>query len=245
MRLQWNLLRAPNAAKTFQARVDRVTTERLLAIQRAEGWTDFELVQHALELVIDEADRNLATIIDKADAIRDFFTGKAQTPAQHGGRGSDDEVGPGGKTFQRRIKGPDVDRLRVTLAQIERWSESQLVRRGLKLVIEEASRDINQILDKLKVEYDTARTALNALSNGPQPAVPQPEAQYAASIGQARHQRPSTCGCSFARGRTTRAAEYAPARLLGTPANTIRDGRQPPIIGARNMLLDSGPQRNR
>jgi hypothetical protein len=92
MRLQWNLLSAPNAAKTFQARVDRVTTERLLAIQRAEGWTDSELVQHALELVIDEADTNLATIIDKADAIRDFFTGKAQTPPQHGGRGSDDEV---------------------------------------------------------------------------------------------------------------------------------------------------------
>jgi hypothetical protein len=69
MRLQWNLLSAPNAAKTFQARVDRVTTERLLAIQRAEGWTDSELVQHALELVIDEADRNLAIIIDKADAI--------------------------------------------------------------------------------------------------------------------------------------------------------------------------------
>jgi hypothetical protein len=183
MRLQWNLLSAPNAAKTFQARVDRVTTERLLAIQRAEGWTDSELVQHALELVIDEADRNLATHIDKADAIRDFFTGKAQTPPQHGGRGSDDEVGPGGKTFQGRIKGPDVDRLR-TLAQIEGWSESQLVRRGLKLVIEEASRDINQILDKLKVEYDTARKALNALSNGPQPAVPQPEAQYAARIGQ-------------------------------------------------------------
>ncbi len=153
-------------AKTFQARVDQATTKQLLAIQRAEEWTDSQLVQHALELVIEDADQNLAAIVDKADAMRDFLTGKTQAPPEHGSRG-DDEVGPGGKTFQGRIKGPDVERLR-TLAQIEGWSESQLVRRGLKLVIEEASRDVNHILDKLQAEYDAAVAAIGTLSKDAQ-----------------------------------------------------------------------------
>lgn len=157
-------------AKVFQARVDHATTQQLIAIQRAEDWTDSELVQHALQLVIDDADRNLAVLTDKADALRDFLTGKIQDPPDHEGWGADAEVGPGGKTFQGRIKGPDVARLQ-TLARIEGCTESQLVRRGLKLVIEEASRDIEQIRQKLEAEYRTALQAIDTLaSRPPEPA---------------------------------------------------------------------------
>jgi hypothetical protein len=152
------------AAKTFQARVDQITTDQLLAIQRADGLSDSQIVQRALKLIIDEADKNLATLerdaIDKARAMGNFLAGKEPSPPQSSrSRTADDEVGPGGKTFQARIKDPDVDRL-LAIAHIQGWSESQLVRRGLKLLIEEASRDITHLLEKLDAEYQTARRAL-------------------------------------------------------------------------------------
>lgn len=152
------------AAKTFQARVDRVTTDQLLAIQRADGLSDSQIVQRGLQLIIDEADRNLATwqknAIDKARAMGSFLAGEEESPpVSTWSRTADDEVGPGGKTFQARIKDPLVTRL-LAIAEIQGWSESQLVRRGLKLVIEEASRDINHLLAKLDAEYQAARRAL-------------------------------------------------------------------------------------
>ncbi|WP_264001147.1 hypothetical protein, partial [Mycobacterium pseudoshottsii] len=98
--------------------------------------------------------------IDKARAMGNFLAGKNQSPPLTSrSRTADDEVGPGGKTFQARIKDPDVDRL-LAIAHIQGWSESQLVRRGLKLFIEEASRDITHLLEKLDAEYHTARRAL-------------------------------------------------------------------------------------
>lgn len=173
------------AAKTFQARVDRTTTDQLVAIQRADGLSDSQLVQRALKLIVDEADRNLATLekdaIDKARAMGNFLAGKERSlPHPSRSRNAEDEVGPGGKTFQARIKDPDVDRL-VAIAQIQGWSESQLVRRGLKLVIEEASRDIGHLLAKLDAEYQTARRALeDNLPNIPRPAKSVPSNQDAA-----------------------------------------------------------------
>ncbi len=187
-------------AKTFQARVDQATTKELIAIQRAEDWTDSQLIKHALELVIEEADQNLASLADKADAMRDFLTGKTQDPPEQRVR-NDDEVGPGGKTFQGRIKGPDVDRLRA-LARIEGCTESQLVRHGLKLVIEEASRDIDQIRDKLQAEYHAALQALNALSSRTKLPAPAP-VRSVVSVGTSPSS-PENSGAGPTAGRTPR-----------------------------------------
>lgn len=158
------------ADKLFQARVDERTAKRLLAYAKAakplkgkKKMTESELVQYALDLVIDEADRQLAALQQKvivdaqrtARALQGDSGDTSTSTALRLGPG----VPAGGKTFQATIKDPKSSRLHA-IGRAYNASDSELVRRGFKLIIDETVRNQTNLLHQLHADYLATRAAL-------------------------------------------------------------------------------------
>ncbi len=192
----------------FQARVDERYAERLAAYAKARARADgkkkplseAELVKYALDLVIREADRDLPAlhmqIKHRADRAAQALNGNTTSPDDSG-----PELGPGvpaGKaTFQAKIADPKASRLKA-IGIAYNATDSELVRRGFMLIMDEAERDQAILLQQLRADYVATRAALIGLdpdasaSNGD---IDQPASNYIdhqrASSTQEPDQRPT------------------------------------------------------
>lgn len=154
----------------FQARVDERYAERLAAYAKARARADgkkkplseAELVKYALDLVIKEADRNLPALHMQ---IRHRADRAAQ--ALNGGTTRSDDPGPklgagvpaGKATFQAKIADPKASRLKA-IGIAYNATDSELVRRGFMLIVDEAERDQAILLQQLRADYVATRAAL-------------------------------------------------------------------------------------
>lgn len=153
--------------KLFQARVDAYTATRLRAYAQAKPkkMSESELVKHALDLVIDEADRQLAALQKKvmADAARtaQALEGAAEpTPLNTAAR-LGPQVPAGSETFQAKIKEAKVLRLNAIRRAYDA-SDSQLIRRGFELILDQMNhtKTQTQLLQQLHADYLAARAAI-------------------------------------------------------------------------------------
>lgn len=153
--------------KLFQARVDAYTATRLRAYAQAnpKKMSESELVKLALDLVIEEADRQLAALQKKvmADAARtaQALGGAADpTPLNTAAR-LGPQVPAGSETFQAKIKEAKVLRLNAIRRAYDA-SDSQLIRRGFELILDQMNhtKTQTQLLQQLRADYLAARAAI-------------------------------------------------------------------------------------
>ena len=166
------------AEKLLQARVDERTAMRLWAYAEAmpgepgktnksnkkKKMSESELVKHAIDLVIAESDRQLVALQRKiradAEQTAQALSGDMPAPSRPASAlqlGA--QVPPGGKTFQAKIPQAKADRLHA-FGRAYRASDSELIRRGFKLILEEAMRNKEQLLQQLRDDYEATAAAL-------------------------------------------------------------------------------------
>lgn len=159
------------ADKLFQARVDAYTATRLRAyaqVAKPKKMSESELVKHALDLVIDEADRQIAALQKKvmADAARTAraLKGGAEptepTPVDTVAR-LGPQVPAGSETFQAKVNEAKVARLNAIRRAYDA-SDSQLIRRGFELILDQMNhtKTQTQLLQQLHADYLAARAAI-------------------------------------------------------------------------------------
>ena len=156
--------------KLFQARVDAYTATRLRAYAQAKPkkMSESELVKLALDLVIDEADRQIAALQKKvmADAAQTAQAlGGTPTPLNTAAR-LGPQVPAGSETFQAKIKEAKVLRLNAIRRAYDA-SDSQLIRRGFELILEKMNHTPTQtqLLQQLRADYLAARAAIQGTSS--------------------------------------------------------------------------------
>lgn len=155
--------------KLFQARVDERTAKRLLAYAEAKTaetkkkMSESKLVEYALDLVVAEADRQLAALQQKVRADAERTAQALQGESASTRPTSALQLGPGvpagTKTFQTKIKSPKTARLHA-IGRAYDASDSDLIRRGFKLIIDETVRNKAQLLQQLHNDYVATCAAL-------------------------------------------------------------------------------------
>lgn len=155
--------------KLFQARVDAYTATRLRAYAQAKPkkMSESELVKLALDLVIDEADRQIAALQKKvmADAAQTAQALGTPTPLNTAAR-LGPQVPAGSETFQAKIKEAKVLRLNAIRRAYDA-SDSQLIRRGFELILDQMNhaKTQTQLLQQLRADYLAARAAIQGTSS--------------------------------------------------------------------------------
>jgi Arc/MetJ-type ribon-helix-helix transcriptional regulator len=166
------------AEKLLQARVDERTAMRLWAYAEAmpgepgktnksnkkKKMSESELVKHAIDLVIAESDRQLVALQRKiradAEQTAQALSGDMPAPSRPASALQlGKQVPPGGKTFQAKVPQDKADRLHA-FGRAYRASDSELIRRGFKLILEEAMHNKEQLLQQLRADYEATAAAL-------------------------------------------------------------------------------------
>ncbi|KDE96732.1 hypothetical protein Y900_030870 [Mycolicibacterium aromaticivorans JS19b1 = JCM 16368] len=145
--------------------MDAYAATRLRAYAQAKPkkMSESELVKYALDLVIDEADRQLAALQQKvlADANRtaQALGGTAEpTPLDTAAR-LGPQVPAGSETFQAKIKEAKALRLNAIRRAYDA-SDSQLIRRGFELILDEMHDTQAQLLQQLHADYLATQAAI-------------------------------------------------------------------------------------